>query len=67
MCLDCEVNDALWAEATRRTEIDGIPRFVTSEGKIMKRDWEFPEGCTPELTGEALEAHIERLLKEQSE
>ena len=49
-------------ECARRTALDGIPRCVTDDGRIMKYDWEFtPDG---DEDFEALEAHIAKLMKE---
>lgn len=55
----------LEAEAARRTSFDGIPRFVTEDGRIMKCDWEMPEEDTGEISGETLEERIQRLIDEQ--
>lgn len=51
------------AEAQRRTDIDGIPRYVTDDGSIMKCDWVITGEADYSLDGESLEEHIERLLK----
>lgn len=29
----------LWAEANLRSDRDGIPRYITDDGVIMKCDW----------------------------
>jgi hypothetical protein len=52
-------------EAVRRQEYDGIPRHVYVDGKIMKWDWELPEGVVVDIEGEALEDHIRRLIDGQ--
>lgn len=58
--------DDLEAEARRRTDRDGIPRYITADGKIMKCDWELvPDDTNDVLEGEALEEHIAKLLREQ--
>lgn len=34
-----EKYQALIAEMKRRTEVDGIPRYITKDDEIMKMDW----------------------------
>ena len=51
-------------EAQRRRAIDGIPRYVRRDGKIMKYDWELP--AEADVDPNALEDHIARLLAEQT-
>ena len=55
----------LTEEAVRRTSVDGIPRYVTNDGRIMKYDWELPEGV-PDWTQEELEQHIANLIAQQT-
>jgi hypothetical protein len=47
----------------RRTAIDGIPRYITEDGRIMKCDWEL---SSEDLDGELLEEYIAKLIAEQS-
>lgn len=53
---------SLHDEAAWRTAHDGIPRFVTDDGRIMKCDWELASEVDEDF--EALEAHIQSLLEE---
>lgn len=56
MCLDCEM--------ARRIALDGIPRYITADGRIMKCDWELSsEVDVDDLDGETLEEHIRSLLE----
>lgn len=52
------------AEMKRRTEIDGIPRYIRNDGAIMKCDWELT-GDVEVLEGESLEEHIASLMEQQ--
>lgn len=54
---------ALDAEAARRTAADGIPRYVTDDGRIMKCDWELSEEEQVDLDGKSLEEHIVTLME----
>lgn len=56
---------SLHDEAAWRTAHDGIPRFVTDDGRIMKYDWEFTPSTDDDY--ESLEAHIARLIAEQTQ
>lgn len=55
-------------EATRRTAVDGIPRYITEDGRIMKCDWELsPDLMDDALSGETLEEYIKELLDNGNE
>lgn len=56
---------SLEEEMARRTAIDGIPRYITRDGKIMKCDWDLA-GSDFDLDPEALEEYIAKLIAEQS-
>lgn len=40
---DYDAPESAVEEAKRRNAIDGIPRHVYSDGRIMKYDWELTE------------------------
>lgn len=61
-CDDGAPEDAI-GEAYRRNKLDGIPRHVYEDGRIMKYDWELSSEY--DLQGEALEEHIQRLMEAQ--
>jgi hypothetical protein len=67
--IDCYVGDLpfdLVVEAKRRRDIDGIPRYIAADGRIIKCDWELVSADSNDnLEGEALEEHIRKLMKEQ--
>lgn len=48
-------------EAARRTAADGIPRYVTRAGKVMKYDWILSSDAVYDQ--DELEGHIENLLE----
>lgn len=55
------------AEAQRRTAMDGIPRYITDDGRIMKCDWELSADLlNDDLKGEAMEEHIAKLMEQQN-
>jgi len=59
------MNDAE-KEAQRRTNVDGIPRYITEDGRIMKYDWQLSaEVLEDNLDGESLEEHIKKLMEQQ--
>lgn len=58
---------SLEEEAQRRTAVDGIPRYIAEDGRIMKCDWELSsDSISDNLEGETLEEHIAKLLEQQS-
>ena len=56
-----------YEEAVLRENADGIPRYVTSDNKIMKYDWELDlDDLQDALVGDKLEEYVSTLLEQQS-
>lgn len=59
-CVHGYMADCLTCEMERRTTRDGIPRYITADGNIMKYDWELVSDAVYDQ--DALEEHVERLI-----